>query len=329
MLWLRSAIETRLIQSRISYVTKLHSSVRCVSHATFPSRQFESLWTSSPPLEAATQGKIALRGYKTTETKTSRPSYRPWSGVAGGQAVNWILQQRQFHTNQKLQSDSGKNDKKSEITSKIGHVAKENIYTLPNLITFSRLVAAPAIGYLLIDGQPFWALTLVVYSGITDLLDGYIARRYKMQTVVGSVIDPMADKALMIILASCLCISGDIPVYMAVLILGRDILLGFSALYYRYISLEPPKSFRRFWDFSIPSAEVRPTTISKYNTFLQMVYLGLSLLFPVIKGSFSPEAYTHIINGMTVLEYTVASTTILSGLSYVFSKDAVRILRKK
>lgn len=209
-----------------------------------------------------------------------------------------------------------------------GALAKENIYTLPNMLTFSRLFAAPAIGSLLVQGQPFWALTLVVYSGVTDLLDGYIARRYQLQTVVGSVIDPMADKALMITLAYCLCISGNIPVYMAVLILGRDILLGLSALYYRYISLPPPKTFVRFWDFSIPSAEVHPTIISKYNTFLQMMYLGLSLLLPVVRESFSPETFSYLWHGLKGLEYTTAFTTGMSGLSYIFSKDAVKILRR-
>jgi cardiolipin synthase (CMP-forming) len=216
-------------------------------------------------------------------------------------------------------------DSLSKVRS--GALTKENIYTVPNILTFSRLAASPIIGYLLVNDQPFWALTLVVYSGVTDLLDGYIARRYNLQTVVGSVIDPMADKALMITLASCLCISGNIPVYMAALILGRDILLALSAVYYRYVSLPPPKTFMRYWDFSIPSAEVHPTTISKYNTFLQMTYLGLSLLFPVLRDSFTPDTVTYLWHGLKGLEYITAGTTIASGLSYVFSKDAVKILR--
>lgn len=205
----------------------------------------------------------------------------------------------------------------------------ENIYTLPNFLTVTRIISAPVIGYLVVHQQLAWAVGLFAYSCFTDFIDGWIARHYKLQTVVGSVIDPMADKILMITLASCLAASGDIPMYMAVLILGRDIMLGFSALYYRYISLPPPKTFTRYWDFSIPSAEVHPTTISKYNTFFQMLYLGSSLVFPVLMETIAGTPYASSVQtGMTIMEYTVATTTVLSGLSYVFSKNAVKILNK-
>lgn len=66
------------------------------------------------------------------------------------------------------------------------------------------------------------------------------------------------------------------------IILGRDVGLGISAVYYRWISLPPPKTFSRYWDFSLPSAEVRPTTISKYNTALQLGLMGLTTLAPVV-----------------------------------------------
>lgn len=66
------------------------------------------------------------------------------------------------------------------------------------------------------------------------------------------------------------------------MILGRDVGLAISAIYYRYISLPPPKTFRRYWDFSLPSAEVTPTTISKYNTALQLALVGLTAAAPVL-----------------------------------------------
>lgn len=196
------------------------------------------------------------------------------------------------------------------------------------MLTFGRLLASPVIGYLVVTHQTPWALAVFGLSCVTDLLDGYIARKYNMQTVVGSVIDPMADKTLMMTLTTCLAVSGDIPLYIATLILGRDFLLFLSALYYRYISLPPPKTFTRYWDFSLPSAEVRPTKISKYNTFLQMIYLGSSLVFPVLSPSITIDTAQSIGMALKGLEYVVATTTILSGLSYVFSKDAVKILSK-
>lgn len=66
------------------------------------------------------------------------------------------------------------------------------------------------------------------------------------------------------------------------IILGRDVALAITAIYYRWISLPPPKTFSRYWDFSLPSAEVRPTTISKYNTALQIALIGATTALPLV-----------------------------------------------
>jgi cardiolipin synthase (CMP-forming) len=181
---------------------------------------------------------------------------------------------------------------------------RENIYTIPNILTASRLVAAPFIGYCILHDHHALALGLFAYAGITDALDGWIARRWNLKTVVGTIIDPMADKTLMTVLTVALAVKGALPgmisvpffflataswapltrppVWLAVIILGRDVALAISAIYYRWISLPPPKTFARYWDFSLPSAEVRPTQISKYNTALQLGLMGLTTLAPVI-----------------------------------------------
>lgn len=78
-------------------------------------------------------------------------------------------------------------------------------------MTYSRLIAAPVIGYLVLHEQHSWAVTLFFYAGVTDLVDGWIARRWKLQTVVGSVVDPMADKILMTVLVGCLAAKGLLP----------------------------------------------------------------------------------------------------------------------
>ena len=104
--------------------------------------------------------------------------------------------------------------------------------------------------------------------------------------------------------------------------------LGFAAIYYRYASLPPPKTFMRYWDFSIPSAEVHPTQVSKYNTFLQLVLIGSALTLPVITDNMLPDSLTtqDLANAVTNFQYLVAGTTLWSGASYVWKKDAVRIL---
>ncbi|KAK0623087.1 CDP-alcohol phosphatidyltransferase-domain-containing protein [Immersiella caudata] len=211
-------------------------------------------------------------------------------------------------------------EKTSPLKKVIPSLTKhENIYTIPNILTASRLVAAPFIGYCILNGHDTWALGLFAYAGITDLLDGWIARRWNQGTVVGTVIDPMADKTLMTILTVTLAIQGSLPVWLAVIILGRDVGLAISAIYYRWISLPPPKTFTRYWDFSLPSAEVRPTTISKYNTALQLGLIGMTTVAPVIPA-------IDLALPLGVMQYVVAATTIWSGASYIYSKDAVKIL---
>lgn len=95
--------------------------------------------------------------------------------------------------------------------SKARTTRRENIYNLPNFLTVTRLLAAPTTAYLLLHDHHTAALALFAYAGVTDLVDGWMARRWKLQTVAGSVIDPMADKALMIILTVTLAVKGAIP----------------------------------------------------------------------------------------------------------------------
>ncbi|KAG9318016.1 hypothetical protein JVU11DRAFT_79 [Chiua virens] len=139
-----------------------------------------------------------------------------------------------------------------------------------------------------------------------------------MHTVLGSILDPAADKALVTTLTITLALKGLLPLWLTTVILGRDTLLSVSAFYIRYTSLPRPKTWRRYWDFSIPSAEVRPTTISKYNTAAQ-----LALMFGTTVAPIGPAFLSTHLPEMQAL---VAVTTVWSGLSYVFSKDAVRVI---
>ncbi|KAF2747734.1 hypothetical protein M011DRAFT_486148 [Sporormia fimetaria CBS 119925] len=227
---------------------------------------------------------------------------------------------------------------RSTLTSKVRH---ENIWNIPNILTFSRLIATPAIGYLIVTNAHLYAFGLFVYAGFSDLLDGWIARKWKLQTVVGSVVDPMADKALMTTLVTCLAVNGSLSLPLATLILGRDISLAGAALYYRYASLPAPKTWRRYWDFSLPSAEVHPTGVSKFNTFLQLVLIGTTMCVALLHdpsainsaaGEYlqsvqqklgGEEGVRKMMQGMSAV---VASTTVWSGLSYAWMKDAVKIM---
>ena len=151
----------------------------------------------------------------------------------------------------------------------------------------------------------------------------------------------MADKALMTTLVCCLAVNGSLPLPLAVLILGRDVSLAVAAIYYRYASLPAPKTLRRYWDFSLPSAEVHPTTISKLNTFLQLGLIGTTLCVSLLHdpsaiNSAAGELLMKMqssLGGMEGVERIVKSmqgvvmaTTVYSGFSYMWTKDAVKIL---
>ncbi|KAI4728107.1 hypothetical protein E4T49_04027 [Aureobasidium sp. EXF-10728] len=261
--------------------------------------------------------------------------------ITVGSSSRWLKEKEHSQapkTGTPLTQDiNGADQKSSLIGDKVRSLTpREQIYNIPNILTATRLVAAPFVGYLVLHEQHKWALALFAYAGITDLVDGWIARKYKLQTVVGSVIDPMADKFLMTILTVTLSINGLLPVSLATLILGRDVSLAVAALYWRYASLPAPKTFKRYWDFSLPSAEVHPTTMSKYNTFLQLLLIGATLAYPVITADNHHLGVMHDIGlekldlaqFMTYFQILVAGTTAWSGLSYAFLKDAVKILGK-
>ncbi|KAI9371482.1 phosphatidyl synthase [Aspergillus egyptiacus] len=300
------------------------------------SRQCHWLPASHPfghGLTAQRWHALPIYGLQRSSIVTLATGSRKRTSITLTKDSQWVLRFR-AHLRSSTQKSTPDNKpqqsgetKKSPILSRIPLPAHENIYTVPNILTFSRLVAAPLVGYFLVHDHQATALAFFAYAGITDLVDGYIARRYSLQTVVGTIIDPMADKLLMTISVACLAVNGSIPVWLAVIILGRDVGLAISAIYYRWISLPPPKTMARYWDFSLPSAEVKPTGISKINTALQLLLVGSAMALPVLPETFL-DAW-HLKEAMTAFQYLVAATTIWSGLSYVFSKDAVKILSKE
>lgn len=133
----------------------------------------------------------------------------------------------------------------------------------------------------------------------------------------------MADKTLMTIVTAALAWKGAMPVWLAGLILGRDVLLAMAAIYFRYISLPPPKTLARYWDFSLPSAEVHPTGISKVNTALQLGLIGWTMGTVALGGDLGIWGSE---GALGVMWWLVGATTVWSGASYVYTKDAVKIL---
>ncbi|XP_072166642.1 probable cardiolipin synthase (CMP-forming) [Diadema setosum] len=199
---------------------------------------------------------------------------------------------------------------------------RENIFTIPNLLTMSRLVMSPVLGYLVVTEQFLLGTVLFALAGVTDLLDGWIARNFaNQQSVLGSIIDPLADKCLISILTISLTYSNLIPVSLTALIVLRDIGLVSAAFYLRYQSLPPPITAKRFFDATHATVQMKPTFISKVNTAVQLSLVGFTLVAPVLE--FTDHPYLH------GLWYVTAATTIMSGLSYVLRRDVFKYLQKE
>lgn len=197
----------------------------------------------------------------------------------------------------------------------------DNIYTVPNLLTMTRIITTPVIGYCIYTGHSTAAISLFTYSCITDFLDGFIARKFNMKSILGTILDPIADKLLMGICTISLSLVSVMPGYLGALIIGKDAMLALMGVYYRYITLPVPKTFQRFINLSIPTVSVEPNMLSKVNTGLQMIYIGNLVFKPQLEQFFMSDNYDIFLHGF---EVTVAVTTVLSGLSYIFSSRSIK-----
>jgi len=198
---------------------------------------------------------------------------------------------------------------------KKGLMERENIVTVPNLLCLSRIVMSPYIAHLIIHtGNYPWALAAFGYAGITDLLDGWIARNVPGQmSTFGSFLDPLSDKILMTTMYLSLTYVDMIPSWLTSLVVSRDLFLIYAGLHVRYMSVEPPVTMKKYFDFSIPTAQVNPTNISKVNTSVQMGLIVVALCAPIF-DFLSHPAYLALC-GLT------ASTTMASAISYAFTRN--------
>ncbi|KAK3786278.1 hypothetical protein RRG08_002022 [Elysia crispata] len=203
------------------------------------------------------------------------------------------------------------------------HVKKENIKTIPNLLTTLRMTSAPILAYLVVHDHFGLALGVFVTAGITDLLDGYIARNFRNQrTALGTALDPLADKLLVSFLTVSLTSADLIPVPMTALILSRDAGLILASFYIRYMTLSPPRTLSRYFDVSHVTAKLHPSNISKINTALQLMYVACTLASPVFDCVDHP-----MLQG---LMYLTATTTFLSGADYILTwRKRLEIVKNK
>ena len=166
--------------------------------------------------------------------------------------------------------------------------------SLPNIITLIRLLAVPIMVWLVLVDEMTIAFWVFVAAGVSDGVDGYLAKRLDAVTELGTYLDPLADKAMLAAIFMTLGYTGGVSVWLVILIVFRDILIVGGVLLGHTLDLK---------------MRVAPLYISKVNTVVQIVLAALLLAKPGI----GLEDY-----GLTVvLVYIVAATTVVSGIFYL------------
>ena len=167
---------------------------------------------------------------------------------------------------------------------------------VPNILTLVRILTIPAFLILLTSGRPGLALAIFVAGGITDALDGAIARLTDTKTELGAILDPLADKLLLLSSFCVLALSGLVPNWLTVLVLFRDVFLLAGYLF--------------LFVFTGEWIEVRPSVVGKMTTFFQLTSVTL-----VLVSVSWPDAVPPSIR--SALFIAAGSATAFSGLQYM------------
>ncbi len=173
------------------------------------------------------------------------------------------------------------------------------ILTLANQLTLARLLLVPALVLLVIYGHNGWALVTFVVAGATDALDGLIARRAGQRTSLGALLDPMADKLLLLSTFVVLTLPGlnltnQIPVWLTVLVISRDVVIVVTVA---VVNL----AVERFTFY--------PSVFGKVATFVYILTGSATLFFNYL------EQRSPVID---VLVYASLIVTVGSGFHYIF-----------
>lgn len=135
-------------------------------------------------------------------------------------------------------------------------------FLVPNMITLARLFAVPVVVWAIATGESGIAFALFVAAGISDGIDGYLAKRFHLETELGAYLDPIADKALLVSIYVALAIAGELPVWVTTLVVARDLLIV-GAVMLAVVLGRPVR--------------VRPIAVSKANTLVQIVLAAVVL----------------------------------------------------
>ena len=141
--------------------------------------------------------------------------------------------------------------------------ASRLIRYLPNVVTIGRVLLVAPAGWLLWHDAVLQAMVLIAIAGISDAIDGELARRFDWRTRFGAIADPAADKLLVVVVFAVLTLKGNLPVWLLAAVVLRDVVIISGALAYRRL---------------FGHLDIAPTALSKANTTAQIVMLVLVLI---------------------------------------------------
>ncbi len=173
---------------------------------------------------------------------------------------------------------------------------------LPNAITIIRILLIPLFLYKIIQGDMIFATAVYLIAAISDGLDGFIARVWKLQTKLGTFLDPMADKLLITASFLTLSVLKIIPLWIALAVISRDIIIVSGSLLVYLMKDE---------------LTIRPQPIGKVTTFFQFSYILLVLVHSAADIPFLLHLYGPIL-------VTTGGLTVISGAVYIF--DGLKVL---
>lgn len=196
--------------------------------------------------------------------------------------VRSILIRHLFHPNNKYLIRTISNDTVNRLDSlrKEGELRRKqrNVFTVPNILTFSRMAVTPACGYFIWNGMHTQAFACFAFAAVTDLLDGLIARTFNQQSDIGTLIDPIADKLLLTTCLVTMYNTSLLPLWLVKGLVFRDLAILTTGTAIRYHGFKEKPSLSQFFDFkNYPTLGFDPTFTSKCCTTLQCLVIGLTL----------------------------------------------------
>ena len=177
---------------------------------------------------------------------------------------------------------------------------------IPNMICIARIILVAPIVWSLLEGRYALALGLIVIAGLSDALDGYLARRFDWRTRLGGLLDPAADKLLMFAAFVTLAWIGLVPVWFSAIVVGRDIIIISGTIVYQ---------------LTVAPIHGEPTSTSKLNTVFQILFVLLTITHAWLS---QPPVLALQLLGAAILVTIVISTVQYVITGFTRAREAKR-----